>query len=107
MVPAFIPTDMIASPAGSTHASIVVGASEIDFESGESHSNVERSISFPMDNTEHPGLNLPIGLTPNTDKLVLVVLGIEFYQEVNGEHYSMKNGAHNAMALIKTDRVSS
>ena len=104
-LPAFVPAMMVAFPAGATHASIVAGASEIDFENGESHSNVERSISFPMDNSEHPGLNLPIALTANTDKLVLVVLGIEFYQEVNGEHYSMKNGAYNAMALIKTDRI--
>lgn len=105
MIPAFIPAVMVASPAGATHASLVAGACEIDFESGTFYSKVERSISFPLDNAEQAEINLSILLTANTDKLVLVVLGIEFYQMVNGEKYSMNNGAFNAMSMIKADHV--
>lgn len=104
-VPAFVPAVRVAFPAGATHASIVAGASEIDFEAGDFQSKVERSILFPLDNAQQPEIALPIALTANTDKLVFVILGIEFYQEVNGENYSMKNGAFNAMALIQADTV--
>ena len=105
-VPAFVPAVMVASPEGASHALFVGGACEIDFESGYFYAKVERSGLFPMDNTEQAAINLSIALTASTDKPVLVVLGIEFYQVVNGEHYAMKNGTFNAMALIKTDQVS-
>ena len=105
IVPAFIPSAMIAFPDGATHASIVAGVCEIDFESNDFNSKVERSILFPLDNSEQAEINLSIPLTENTEKLVLLVLGIEFYQVVNGENYPLKNGAFNAMALIKADYV--
>jgi hypothetical protein len=31
------------------------------------------------------------------------VLGIEFYQEVNGQMYALKNGAYNALAVVIVD----
>jgi hypothetical protein len=31
------------------------------------------------------------------------VLGIEFYQEVNGTYYSLKNGAFNALSIVQVD----
>ena len=105
-IPAFVPAVMVAFPSGATHATIVAGASEIDFEAGDFQSKVERSIPFPLNNAEQPEITLSIALTANSDKLLLVILGIEFYQEVNGENYSMKNGAFNAMALIQADHVS-
>jgi hypothetical protein len=32
-----------------------------------------------------------------------LALGIEFYQEVNGQMYPLKNGAFNALSLVKVD----
>jgi len=48
-------------------------------------------------------LNLPHQVTANSTKPLFLVLGIEFSQEVNGTMYSLKNGAFNALALVKVD----
>jgi hypothetical protein len=32
-------------------------------------------------------------------------MGIEFYQEVNGQYYSLKNGAFNALNVVNVDKV--
>ena len=39
-------------------------------------------------------------VTPNSTKPLFLALGLEFYQEVNGSMYSLKNGAYNPLALI-------
>jgi len=44
-------------------------------------------------------------VTANSVKPVAQVLGIEFYQEVNGEMYSLKNGSYNALSVVKIDTV--
>ncbi|WP_372745553.1 hypothetical protein [Lutibacter sp.] len=36
---------------------------------------------------------------------VIQILGIEFYQEVNGAMYPLKNGSYNALAIVKVDTV--
>jgi len=36
---------------------------------------------------------------------VFLVLGIEFYQEVNGEEYPLKNGSFNALSIVKASGV--
>jgi hypothetical protein len=30
-------------------------------------------------------------------------LGVEFYQEINGQMYPLKNGAFNPLAIVKVD----
>jgi hypothetical protein len=32
---------------------------------------------------------------------IMVVLGIEFVQQVNSKMYDLKNGAYNALAIVK------
>jgi hypothetical protein len=36
---------------------------------------------------------------------MFIVLGISFYQEVNGKNYSLKNGAYNALSVVKVSGV--
>jgi hypothetical protein len=34
---------------------------------------------------------------------MVLLLGIQFLQDVNGSLYPLKNGAFNALAVVKTD----
>jgi hypothetical protein len=36
---------------------------------------------------------------------VIQVLGVEFYQEVNGQMYPLKNGTYNALAVVYVDTI--
>ena len=60
-------------------------------------------MSLPWDSAATSAVVLTHPLTPNTTKPVFLTLGVEFYQEVNGEQYALKSGAFNCLAIIKID----
>jgi len=101
-LPPFLAASLIAAPGGTTHFKLVSAAASIDFE----------AQSFVQDSSETGALPLSAEttLTTLTNTLaaasthpLFLVLGILFYQEVNGTLYPLKNGAYNALSLIKVD----
>jgi hypothetical protein len=46
-----------------------------------------------------------IRLGRNSAFPLFLVLGIEFYQEVNGEEHPLKNGSSNALSIVKVSVV--
>jgi hypothetical protein len=99
----FIPINMIAAPTGTTHFKIISAGAEVDFEA-ESFvvSNSETAI-LPWDATATAAINQVNAVTPASTKPLFLALGIEFYQEVNGQMYPLKNGAYNPLAIAKVD----
>ena len=57
-----------------------------------------REVLGPQDQAAQT-LDLP--LTAASTHPILLVLGIEFVQQVNGKMYDLKNGAYNALAIVK------
>ncbi len=100
---AFSPIVRIAAPGGTTHFKIVMGAAELDFVNESFVFDMDDSGILPFTAPDIVPLNLAGVLTPNSTLPVLEVLGVEFYQEVNGEMYPLKNGAFNALAVVLTD----
>jgi hypothetical protein len=99
--PAFVPLNMIAAPSGATHFKIVSAGAEIDFENETFVVDDSASTVLPWDTTATSVLNLSNSVTANSTHPLFLVLGIEFYQEVNGQKYPLKNGAFNALAIVK------
>jgi len=96
----FIPANMIAAPSGTTHFKIISAGAEIDFELEtfvEAHS--ETAI-LPWDAVPTLAITQTNVVTPASTKPLFLAVGIEFYQEVNGQMYSLKNGAYNPLALV-------
>ena len=100
-IPSFVPINMIAAPSGTTHFKIVSAGAEIDFESGNYTADSKTSASIPWDASGTAVISLVNNVSANSTKPLFLVLGIEFYQEVNGSMYSLKNGAFNALALVE------
>jgi hypothetical protein len=100
-IPAFVPANMIASPGGTTHFRIISAGAEIDFENETFVTDFQNANILPWDNTATAVTNLVNAVTPNSAHPLFLVLGIEFYQEVNGIKYPLKNGAFNALAIVK------
>jgi len=99
----FVPVNMIAAPSGTTHFKIISAGAEIDFETEtfvEAHS--ETAI-LPWDAVATVAINQVNAVTPASTKPLFLALGVEFYQEVNGQMYPLKNGAYNPLALVKVD----
>ena len=99
----YVPSDMIMAPSGTTHYQLISGAAAIDFEANTFvYSGAEHPISA-LDSTESPALELESTLPADTTQPLFLVLGILFFQEVNGEMYSLKNGAFNGLQIIGTE----
>ncbi|MBN8834337.1 MAG: hypothetical protein ABS68_12910 [Niastella sp. SCN 39-18] len=100
-IPSFVPLNMIAAPGGTTHFKIVSAGAEIDFENETFVMDSNESAILPWDTTATAVLSLTNTVTANSTKPLFLALGIEFYQQVNGQMYPLKNGAYNALSLVK------
>lgn len=100
-IPVFVPINMLAAPGGSTHFKIVSAGAEVDFENETFVMDSQATAVLPWDATATAVINLANTVTANSTKPLFLALGIEFYQEVNGQMYPLKNGAYNALALVK------
>lgn len=99
-IPPFIPVNMVTAPSGTTHFKIVSAGTEIDFEQGNYTADFKTTAAMPWDTNGTAVINLVNHVTANSTKPLFLVLGIEFYQQVNGTLYPLKNGAFNALALV-------
>ena len=101
----FSPTLRIAAPTGTTHFKVVMGVAELDFENEVSTFESDETAILPYDGVDTAAIALTAGVTANSVLDVIQVLGVEFYQEVNGQMYALKNGAYNALAVVIIDAV--
>lgn len=102
-IAAFSPTLRIAAPGGTTHFKVVMGATELDFGNETSTFENDETAILPYTVANTAAIALSASLTANTTAPVLQVLGIEFYQEVNGQMYALKNGVYNALSVVIVD----
>jgi hypothetical protein len=104
-VPPFVPVNMLSAPSGATHFRIVSAGSEIDFDNEVSRSDVQQSAILPWDAAVTADLTLTNNVTPNSTNSLFVFLGVQFYQRVNGVDYPLKNGAFNALGIVRVDVI--
>ena len=99
----FVPANMIAAPSGTTHFKVISGGAEIDF-TGESYvvATSETAI-LPWDATATAVINLSNAVTANSTHPLVLALGVEFYQQINGQMYPLKNGAFNPLSIVAVD----
>jgi hypothetical protein len=104
-IPPFNPSAVIMAPPGCTHYKIVSGAAAIDFENKEFVMDASETAILPWNAVAtvavaHTNVLVAAGTDPQ-----FLLLGLEFYQEVNGEKYPLTNGAFNGAALVKVSKV--
>lgn len=102
-LPAFIPMNMIAAPGGATHFRIISAGAEIDFENETYVVDSQSTAILPWDAVATAVINLANAVTANSTSPLFLALGIEFYQQVNAQMYPLKNGAFNALSLVKVE----
>ena len=104
-IPVFIPINMVAAPNGSTHFKIISAGASVDFENETFVVDTKESAPIAWDSTATAVINLANAVGANSTNPLFLALGIEFYQEVNGVQYSLKNGSYNALSLVKVSGV--
>jgi hypothetical protein len=100
-VPAFAPANAIVTPEGATHLKLISGGASIDFEGEDYEVVTSASAEIPLGQAQVAAVELLNQLKANSTHPLFLILGIEFYQQVNGVSYSLKNGKNNALALVK------
>lgn len=95
-----VPATDVVFPAGATHMSLTGGFANLNFATG--------AIDFKMTNVQNLAINAPstaVTLTPTAvpagTGTKIYLLKIEFFQQVNGVQYSLKNGSNNALRIIE------
>jgi hypothetical protein len=100
-IPSFSPANAIASPENATHVRLISGGASINFEAGTFEAIMSESAEIAIEQAAIPAVDLVNQLTANSTNPLFLVLGIEFYQQVNGVSYPLKNGRFNALALVR------
>lgn len=90
----------IVVPQGATHISLTGGFLGVDFATGEQELHFSNVENLPIDMTSNNVTLTPTG-TPSPTGLGMILLRLEFFQEVNGNQYTLKNGAYNALRVVE------
>jgi hypothetical protein len=97
--PSFVPNTMLSAPDGTTHFKLVSGGAEVDFENETYVVSNSASDILPWDANATNVISQSNAVTENSTKPLFLVVGVEFYQQVNGSMYPLKNGSYNALAI--------
>ncbi len=94
-----IPVEDLSFPAAATHVTLKGAWLNIDFSTGIYALEHSNEVNLPIDATQTDVVLTPAALPTGTG-LDFGFLTVAFYQEVNGVQYSLKNGLHNALAIV-------
>lgn len=99
-LPAFSPSGSIAVPVGATHLRLISAGASIDFEGGVFEVASSETADIAITPALVPAANLLNQLTANSTHPLFLILGVEFFQQVNGINYSLKNGGFNPLSIV-------
>jgi hypothetical protein len=103
-VPAFEPKPQVVEVQGATHFKLVAIAAEVDFEAETSVVTEQSSSELPWNRTTTAPLVITTPpVTPGSAHPILLLLGIEYFQELNGNFYEVGRGMGNALSIINVD----
>lgn len=102
-IPHLDPNTDISAPVGATHYELVLGASSVDFQ-GKTYKQaaIAQPLGIlPLTSTAQTNVSQVATLpaAPAADDLVVAVLGVNYYQQLNGKYYPLNNNASNPLAV--------
>ena len=97
----FVPQVEVTAQPGTTHFKLVAGAADINFETGDTVAATSESTMLPFIAIATTAIELENALPAASVNPLFLFFGISFYQEVNGFYYPLKNGAFNALRIVR------
>jgi len=102
-IPALNPVSDIAAPQGTTHFEVVFAASSLDMET-LTYTNSVVAVPLgilPVNSAAlvNQTMVASFPVAPPAANLVVGVVGINFYQQVNGKFYPLNNNSTNPLAI--------
>ena len=102
-LPVFVPQNVVIAPEGTTHFRLSAAGAAVDFDLNLFDLELQATNYLGWDATPTVAGTLNLSLPAASTLPLFLVLGVEYYQEVNAQNYPLKNGAFNALAVLKVD----
>ena len=103
-IPSFVPAQTLKHTANATDYRIVCAAAEFDFKNGEFIASETATPFEPIDTVNTASIVLTTTLSPDSVFPVLITVGIQFAEFVNGIKYPERSGEFNALCIVKADK---
>lgn len=94
------PVNDVVFPEGATHISFTGAYGNINYATGVVDVKLTNIVNLPINGTASTVTLTPTAVPAGTGAKVYL-LKIEFFQQVNGVQYSLKNGAYNALKIVE------
>lgn len=102
-IPALNPATDVVAPQGATHFELLYGAASLNFETGTYQvATVAAPLGIIALNSAalaNKSLVASFPVAPTADEVVVGVVGINYYQQLNGKNYPLNNNATNPLAI--------
>lgn len=95
-----VPINDVSATPGATHITLRGAWARIDFATGDTDVQETNAVNLPLDAVSSNVVLTPAAAATGTGN-DLFLLMIEFFQEVNGNQYTLKNGAYNALSIVE------
>jgi hypothetical protein len=99
-MPNLVPINDVNPTPGATHITLRGAWAKVNFATGETSVEETNAVNLPLDATSTNVVLAPAAAPTGTGTDVYLLM-IEFYQEVNGNQYTLKNGAYNALSIVE------
>ncbi|WP_026351226.1 hypothetical protein [Hymenobacter aerophilus] len=83
------PSRDVAAPQGATHYRINAAVASLNFETGTYNSAEVSTAELPLDNAVRPAESLSLPLVAPADESLVVAVGVDFFQQMNGKFYPL------------------
>jgi len=105
-LPEMIAKNQIKVLSGATHVQVQLVAAEFDAQNPEAEGlSVSRSSYLDIAKSDSsPAESLTLQLQPQPDSAVLILMGISYFQFVNGGYYPLANGLFNALTFVQVNQ---
>jgi len=102
-IPAFNPRKDIPVPEAATHFRLVSAGSEVDFEGNSFVSKTFETDGLSLQDPAGP-FNIVHKLDAASNLPLFLFLGIQFFQEINGERTVIHSTNANALEIVQVDK---
>jgi hypothetical protein len=100
-ISSFIPEELLKAPVTSTHFRVVSLGTEVNFSNEQYVTDSQQSAMLPWNITPTGNITLEMHVTPNSIHPLFLLLGLQFFQQVNGSMSKLKDGTFNSLSIIK------
>jgi hypothetical protein len=97
-----IPQVDVVWPQGATHVRFTGAVASINFETGAEEMIATNQVTLPINMTS-ADVELEPASVPAVGTVNLFLLRIEFFQEMNGNMYTLKNNSYNALRIVEVE----